>query len=46
VGGPLHGSSLSEGIMIDYIIIAIHMSIVPMDMYSFQNIVHHQCWII
>jgi len=39
VGGPLRGSSLSEGIMVDYLKISIRISIVTMDMYSFQNIV-------
>ena len=41
MGGPLHGSSLNEGIMVDYIKIVIRISIVTMDMYSFQNIVYY-----
>lgn len=40
MGGPLHGSSLNEGIMVHYIMVTIHISIVAMDMYSFQNIMY------
>ncbi len=45
MGGPLHGSSLSEGIMVDYIMITIRMSIRTMNMYSFQNIMYQHLWI-
>ncbi len=44
MGGPLHGSSLNEGIMGHYIRILIHISIITMDMYSFQNIMYLQYW--
>lgn len=40
----MHGSSLNEGIMARYLRILIHIRIVLMDMYSFQNIMYHQCW--
>jgi len=45
VGGPLHGSSLSEGIMVHYKRITIHIGIATMDMYSFQNIMYLDDWI-
>ncbi len=40
VGGPSLGRSLIDANKIYYIIMLIHMSIVTMDMYSFQNIIY------